>query len=248
VLLEDKVAVVYGAAGYIGRAVSTAFARRGAAVALVGRRPDGLADVAEEIEANGGRAWTAIVDATDPAGVERHLSELVEREGRIDVSFNATTYRVVQNIPLTEMALVDFQAPIVGASRTHFVTATAAARRMSEQGSGAIILLSSSASYETRHQMGGFNVACAAIEALVRGLAGEVGPKGVRVVGVRPNLMPETAPGLPDAYIGSLVKDTTLGRLPRLSELAGTAAFLASDAAGAMSGTVLNLSCGAIPL
>ncbi len=116
---------------------------------------------------------------------------------------------------------------------------------MVRQRSGVVVLLSSTAARESRHRMGGFNLACASVEALVRGLAGEVGRQGVRVVGLRPNFTPETA-GAREEDLPELVDDTLLGRLPRLAEVAGAAVFLASDAAGASTGTVLDLSCGAI--
>ncbi|WP_083260030.1 SDR family NAD(P)-dependent oxidoreductase [Cellulosimicrobium cellulans] len=129
--------------------------------------------------------------------------------------------------------------------RPTFLTATTAARHMVRQRSGVVVLLSSTAARESRHRMGGFNLACASVEALVRGLAGEVGRQGVRVVGLRPNFTPETA-GAREEDLPELVDDTLLGRLPRLAEVAGAAVFLASDAAGASTGTVLDLSCGAI--
>jgi len=132
------------------------------------------------------------------------------------------------------------------AARTHFVTATAAARRMSTRGSGVIVMLSSSAARESRHRMGGFNLACAAIEALTRSLAGEVGAQGVRVVALRPNFTPETTPGVSESDLQPLLQDTLLGRLPRLAEVASTAVFLASDGAGAITGAVVNLTCGAV--
>jgi NAD(P)-dependent dehydrogenase (short-subunit alcohol dehydrogenase family) len=97
---------------------------------------------------------------------------------------------------------------------------------MMERGSGVIILLSATSAKEWRHEMGGFSLACAAIEALTRSLAGEVGRRGVRVVGIRTNLNPETI-GLTDDDVPELVRDTVLGRLPRLTELAGTAVYLA---------------------
>jgi 3-oxoacyl-[acyl-carrier protein] reductase len=153
---------------------------------------------------------------------------------------------VTQDVPLTEIALTDFLDPITSLCRTHFVTATAAARQMSAQGSGVIIMLSATSVMETRHQMGGFNLANAGIEALTRSLAGEIGRRGVRVVGIRSNFTPETYPEVTEEDVAPLVKDTLIGRLPRLSEIAGTAVYLASPAAGAMTGAVVNLSCGAI--
>lgn len=245
-LLDGKNAVVYGAAGAIGGAVSRAFARAGASVFLAGRTPATLEAVADDIRSAGGRAQVAPVDAQDRDAVEAHADEVVARAGSLDVSFNATSFRALQNVALVDIRLQDFLAPVVEAARTHFITATAAARRMTRQGSGVIILLSSSAAKETRHQMGGFNLACAGIEALTRSLAGEVGRHGVRVVGLRPNFTPETRPGLSESALPFLVKDTLLGRLPRLSEVADTAVYLASPAAGAMAGAVVDLSCGAI--
>jgi 3-oxoacyl-[acyl-carrier protein] reductase len=115
--------------------------------------------------------------------------------------------------------------PIVDAARAHFVTSTTAARRMTAQGSGVIVMLSSSAARESRHQMGGFNLACASIEALTRSLAGEVGRQGVRVVCLRPNFTGPTPPPL-------------RGRRHRR--------FRRVDHAGAMTGAVVNLTCGAI--
>jgi NAD(P)-dependent dehydrogenase (short-subunit alcohol dehydrogenase family) len=85
--------------------------------------------------------------------------------------------------------------------------------------------------------MGGFNLACAAIEALTRSLAGEVGRQGVRVVRIRPGMTDD---------VPQLVKDTLIDRLPRLAEVGDTAVYVASAGAGAMTGAVVNLSCGAI--
>ena len=245
-LLENKNAIVYGAAGSIGGAVACAYAREGARVFLAGRTLARLDEVAAGIRARGGAAETAQVDALDKDAVDAHASHVVKTAGRIDVSFNAVAVDVVQNIPLTEIGLDDFMAPVTGICRTNFLTATAAARHMTAQGSGVIVMLTASSAKESRHQMGGFSLANAAIEALARSLAGEIGRHGVRVAGIRSNFTPETYPGVTDEDLRPLLKDTLLGRLPRLAELAGTAVYLASDAAGAVTGAMINLTCGAI--
>ena len=170
----------------------------------------------------------------------------MEAAGRLDVSFNAVGIDAVQEVALVDLALEDFMTPVTQAARTNFLTATAAARRMTHQGSGAIVLLSSSAARESGPLMGGFSLACAAIECLARALAGEVGRDGVRVVALRPNFTPETTPEVDLADVQYLVDGTALGRLPRLAEVADAAAFAASDGAGAMTGAVVNLTCGAI--
>lgn len=74
--------------------------------------------------------------------------------------------RVVQNIPLTEMSTDDFLGPILGLCRTHFLTATAAVRHMTAQGSGVVVTLTATSAKESRHEMGGFSLANAAIEAM----------------------------------------------------------------------------------
>jgi 3-oxoacyl-[acyl-carrier protein] reductase len=245
-LLENKNAVVYGAAGAIGGAVARAYGQAGARVFLAGRTQAALDAVADAIRADGGTADVAEIDAMDKAAVDAHAEYVVATGGGLDVSFNAVSVPVVQNIPLTSISLEDFLAPFNGICRTNFLTATAAARHMTARGSGTITILSATSTKETRHEMGGFNLACAANEALLRSLAGEVGRTGVRVVGIRSNFTPETYPGVTDEDVAPLIRDTLLGRLPRLAELAGTAVYLASDAAGAMTGAVVNLSCGAI--
>jgi 3-oxoacyl-[acyl-carrier protein] reductase len=246
VQLPGKNAVVYGAAGAMGAAVARAFAQEGATVFLAGRTLAKLDRVVEEIRSAGGAAETAQVDAMDQTSVTAHADHVANTAGSIDVSFNAISFPVVQGVPLVDMPLEDFMAPVAAAARTHFITATTAARHMVAQGSGVIVFLSATAALESRHQMGGFNLACAGIEALTRSLAGEVGPYGVRVVALRPNFTPETVPGFTDDDAPKNVSDTLLGRLPRLREVAGTAVYLASDASGAMTGAVINLSCGAV--
>jgi 3-oxoacyl-[acyl-carrier protein] reductase len=245
-LLEHKNAIVYGGGGSMGGAVARAFAREGASVFLAGRTLSKLDTVADEIIAAGGVAETAQVDVFDQPGVEAHARGVAREAGSIDVSFNATGMNAVQGVPLVELSLDDFMTPITESARSHFITATAAARLMSVQGSGVIVMLSSSAAGESRHRMGGFNLACAAIEAFTRSLAGEVGRDGVRVVCLRPNFSPETTPGISAAEVQPLVDDTLLGRLPRLAEVAGTAVFVASEQAGAMTAAIVNLTCGAL--
>jgi 3-oxoacyl-[acyl-carrier protein] reductase len=244
ILLENKNAVVYGGGGSMGGAVARAFAPEGANVFLAGRTLAKLDAVAEEITAAGGVVETAQLDALDQQAVANHVDEVAKKAGSIDVCFNAVGLNAVQGIPLVDMSLEDFLTPVKEAAC--FVTATAAARRMAAQGSGVIVMLSSSASRESGPKMGGFSLACAAIECLTRSLAGEVGRRGVRVVAVRPNFTPETTPEVSLSDVQFLVDGTALGRLPRLAEVADTVAFVASDQPGAMTGAAVNLTCGAI--
>jgi NAD(P)-dependent dehydrogenase (short-subunit alcohol dehydrogenase family) len=258
-LLENRNAVVYGAGGAVGGAVARAFAREGANVFLAGRTRPPLEAVAEDISSTGGRVRVAQVDALDRDAVEAHAASVAEAGG-IDISFNAIWIRGdLQGTPLLEMTLDNFIAPISAAAATHFLTATAAARHMVGRGSGVILTLSSSsarlAARDQRfHATGGFGVACGVVETFTRVLAAEVGPRGVRVVCLRPDGLPETwgaghPPSEPfdEGSVGKFMTDgTILGRLPSLAEVGDTAAFLASDRASAITRTVINLSCGSV--
>ena len=88
-LLEEKVAVVYGAGGSIGGAAARSFAREGARVFLAGRTAASLETVAGDIRGAGGTAETAVVDALDEAAVDGFVDGVAGLTGRIDVSFNA---------------------------------------------------------------------------------------------------------------------------------------------------------------
>jgi 3-oxoacyl-[acyl-carrier protein] reductase len=161
-LLEDRSTVIYGEGGAIGGAVARAFAREGARIFLAGRTLESLDAVAGEIFAAGGTAETARVDALDEQSIERHIGEVVEQAGSIDVSFNAISIRDVQLIPLVDMSREDFVSPIVTGPTTHFLTARAVARRMAERGSGVILTLSASAvrADVPGVYVGGFGIAC----------------------------------------------------------------------------------------
>lgn len=256
VLLEDRNAVIYGGGGAIGGAVARAFAREGARVFLAGRTLATLDEVAGEIRSAGGTAETARVDALDGEEVEKHLGEVVDRAGSIDVSFNAISIRDVQLIPLSEMSREDFMSPILTGTSTHFLTARAAGRRMAEKGSGVILTLSASAvrAHVPDVYVGGFGVACAAVEALTKQLAAEFGPRGVRVNCLRSEGIPESWQGASTedwsastGEIEAFLKERSLlGRVTTLADAGNAAAFLASDLAAATTGTVFNLTSGTV--
>jgi 3-oxoacyl-[acyl-carrier protein] reductase len=248
-LLQDKTAIIYGAGGAIGSAVARAFGAEGARVFLTGRNLAQVQAVAEEIAAAGGSAEAAEVDALDEEAVDRHVDQVAEQAGGIDVSFNAVGVHAVQGTPLTELALSDFAYPISTWPATQFLTARAAARHMVTKRKGVILTLTASPARLALPGAGGFGVACAAIEALTRTLAAELGPQGVRVVCLEPHRIADSGasadPRSDGAEFRKALEDMTLlKRLPTLAEVANTAVFLASDHAGAMTGAVANLTGG----
>ncbi len=262
-LLEHKVAVIYGAGGPIGGAVARAFAREGARVFLAGRTRAKLDTVADEIRSHGGVADTAVVDALDEQAVDAYVDAVVEQAGYIDISFNLISYGDVQE-PLTEISVDDFTRPITTAMRTQFLTTRAAARHMINRGSGVILAFGGNGP-QTLPRLGGFKVALDAIEGLRRQWACELGRHGIRVVWLQTTGLPEairdTGELQPDygTGIGSgkgmtraeliawMQGKTMLNRLTSLAEVGNAAAFMASDKAGAMTAAVANLSCGQTP-
>jgi 3-oxoacyl-[acyl-carrier protein] reductase len=139
VLLENKSAVIYGAGGSIGSAVARAFAREGAKVFLAGRTEAKLKAVADEVRAAGRQAETAVVDALDEEAVDRHADAVVAEAGSLDISFNLISHPYTHGVPLAEMTVDDFIAPVETAARTTFITARAAARHMIPRHSGVIL-------------------------------------------------------------------------------------------------------------
>lgn len=258
-LLQGKNAVIYGGGGAIGSAVARAFAREGAKVFLAGRTLSKLEGAAEQIRAVGGVAETAQVDALDEQAVEKHAGEVARRAGRIDILFNAVGVEDVQGAPLQEMAVQDFIQPIITAARTQFLTTKAVARHMTKNGSGVILAITAQAGRKPYPDVGGFGVACAAIEGFCRQLAAELGPQGIRVVCLRSAGSPD-APGVeevfrrhaenagisPKEFEARIAEGTLLKRLPKLAEVANAAVLMASDHASAITGAVANVTCGEI--
>ncbi|GAB2954779.1 SDR family oxidoreductase [Streptomyces pseudoechinosporeus] len=246
-LLEEKVAVVYGAGGSIGGAAARAFAREGARVFLAGRTAASLETVAGDVRGAGGTAETAVVDALDEAAVDGFVDGVAARAGRIDVSFNAIGIGDVQQ-PLMEISMADFLQPITTAMRSQFLTTRAAARHMTARGSG-VILAFGGGGTQTLPGLGGFKIALDALEGLRRQWAIELGPHGIRVVTLKSGGVPESIPdGFPgkEAITDSLVKETQLGRAATLADVGDVAAFVASDRARMLTATDVNISCGAI--
>jgi 3-oxoacyl-[acyl-carrier protein] reductase len=147
--------------------------------------------------------------------------------------------------------------PIDGFLRSNLIIARAAARQMTD--GGAILTFSTAGARFARPGNLGFGTSCAAIEQLTQRLAAELGPSGVRVVCLRPTALADPTPYTrevfaPLAAAEGLTVDqmlarwgtdqTLLGRLPTLAQVSDAAVFLASERAGAITGAVIDLTCG----
>ena len=259
-MLKAQVAVIYGAGGASGSAVARAFAAEGVKLFLTGRHLASVEAVAKDIVSAGGSAEAAEVDALDEQAVDRHLQSVTDKAGRVDISFNAIGIPNPKlRMPLVELDVEQFSLPIATYTRSYFLTARLTARRMVANRSGVIMTVTSTPSRTGTPWVGGGGPAMAAVEALTRDLSAELAPQGIRVVGLRPQGMPETgrikesfglyakASGMTwEQFQELLAGRTHTRRLSTLAETANVAVFIASDQASGMTGTVVNLSMGSL--
>jgi NAD(P)-dependent dehydrogenase (short-subunit alcohol dehydrogenase family) len=249
-LLEGKTAIVYGA-GPLGAGVARKFASEGARVFVASRRREPL----EALERDG--IEVTVLDALDEGAVDAHLRDVVAKTGSVDVSFNLTSRDDKQMTPLVDLSVDDATRAPGTALRSQFITARAAARRMVEQGSGVILTVTSGTARYPTAGMGNTGSADATVEAFMRTLAPEVGPSGVRVVGIYTAGVAESltaermelVTGQPmdvDAVLAGLAQATMLKRPCSLEGVTSTAAFLASDGARDITGTIVNVTCGMV--
>ena len=151
------------------------------------------------------------------------------------------------------------EVPIATYTTSYFVTARLAARRMLANRSGVIMTVTAITSRTGVPLVGGRGPAMAAVEALTRGLSTELAPQGIRVVGLRPQGMPETglikeafalyakAQGVRwEQFLEVYASRTHPRRLTTLAEMTNVAVFMASDKASGMTGTIVNLSMGSL--
>lgn len=257
-LLKNKVAVVYGASGSVGGAVARAFAREGAIVHLVARRQGPLDAVAQTIRQQGGIAHIAQADALDPDAVAAQLEQMIALSGPVGIAFSAIDWGDSQGQNLIEMSFQRFITPVERGLKSWFNIGGALARHMGENGGGVILGITANAAREAYTQMGGFGVACAAVEHFLRHLAVESGPRGVRCCWVRSPGSPDAA-GVREAWLlharergisfeemyQEVAKDTPLRRIASLAQVADAAVLLASDLASCMTATLANVTGGA---
>jgi NAD(P)-dependent dehydrogenase (short-subunit alcohol dehydrogenase family) len=252
--LQNRTAIVWGGAGSIGTAAARRLVEEGATVYLAGRTEDTL----KEAAAATGVARYGVVDVLDEEAVTAFVARVVAETGRLDVSFNVAARGDVQGAPLLQMPTEDFVKPVVQGITGSFHTARAAARQMVEQGSGVVLELDSASGRGSGPMMGGTGAADGAKDALVRDLAQEVGPSGVRVVGIwtaglTDSLTAEKLGAVLGAPVSQEMVDGIITNLdsmrmtkksPVTTQIAATAAFLASDGAAGITGTWINVTAG----
>src|SRR5262249_33358472 len=235
----------------IGSAVAAAFARAGATVFVA----DHTEDTIKKLAAAHTQLQTARLDVLDKDAVAAFVHSVVEKTGRVDISFCATSTHTPggeQGAALNELGFEDFSMPIIDYTRATFNTATAASQYMIKQHAGVIMGMTAIPAHVPFPFTAGFGPAWAAVEAMLRLLAAELGPHGVRTVcllspgseGAADKTLARAPPQLDPRMKGlgeRWMSRNLLGRGPTLEEVGAMAAFMASDLAGATTGTTISL-------
>jgi NAD(P)-dependent dehydrogenase (short-subunit alcohol dehydrogenase family) len=254
--VTDRVAVVTGGNRGIGRAIAIALAADGFAVAVTARDTDALADTVAAIEADGGTALALPCDVRDEESVAtmaRHVVGL----GRVHTVV-ANAGIAGPTAPLHEIQLAEWRDCLATDLDGVFLTFRAFVPAMIESGAGSLVAISSMTGKRPLHGRTPYAAAKMGVIGLVRTLAVELGPHGIRVNAVCPGAV--AGPRIDDvirrqAATRGITEDeallaftgaSPLARLVKANEVAAACAYLASDAAASITGEDLNVSAGVV--
>jgi NAD(P)-dependent dehydrogenase (short-subunit alcohol dehydrogenase family) len=252
--LSGKVAVITGGAGGLGRACTLALGRAGMSVAVCDRDPDAVSTVEKMLGDLGVAGHLATFDVRDSEALSRFFGEVDERFGRINVLVNIPGggFRkpVVDMTPNGTSAVVRQNFLYVLEACQH------AARRMIDQGTGgSIVNMTTIEAHRAMPDMGVYGAMKAAVSHLTMTLAVELGPHGIRVNAVAPDLFPNESTAAAGFSTADLDSPTThreyqiavpLGRKGEDADLAGPVVFLASDLSSYVTGTTIHIDGGTL--
>lgn len=226
--LAGRVALVTGASRGIGRAIATALAEEGAAVAVLSTRLDGAAPVADALRAAGGRAHAVAADVASPLAVDRALAEVRRALGPVDVLVNNAG--IALRRPLAETSDADFERVLAVNLAGPFHLARRLGPEMAARGWGRLVNVSSISGTLGTAQMSAYCASKWGLNGLTRALAEELKPGGVLVAAVLP---------------GSVETDMLTGSpwRPQMTpaEVARVVRFLCAEAPLAMSGSLVEM-------
>lgn len=256
-LLEDQVALVTGAGSGIGREIALRFAEEGASVVLTGRSVDGMQDVAAQIRAVGRTALVVPMDLRDHASIPAAVEQATQELGRVDVLVNNSGVGGPTK-PLWELTAREWDETFDVNVTGTFLCCRAVLPQMVERGSGSIVVIGSITGKRPLVNRSPYAASKTALIGLVRTLAAETGPLGVRVnllspggvAGDRLTWVIEhqaSSRGITvDQARDEFAADAALRRLVQPSEVADVAAFLASPRSSAVTGEDVNVAAGLV--
>jgi len=240
--LTAKVALVTGGSRGLGAAIAQRLASDGAAVAITyTSSPDKAAEVVRSIEAAGGRALAIRADSADPEAVKAAVAETVSKLGRLDILVNNAG--VLTIAPIDQFSLEDFDRTIAVNVRAVFVASQAAAIHL-PQGGRIINIGSVNADYMPFAGGSVYALSKAAVAGFTRGLARDLGPRGITVNNVQPGPVATDMNPATGAFADGLKKIMALGRYGRGEEVAGLVSYLAGPDGGYVTGASLTIDGG----
>jgi NAD(P)-dependent dehydrogenase (short-subunit alcohol dehydrogenase family) len=243
--------LVTGAASGIGAAVCRALAAPGVAILLHTRRNrDGVAAVAAEVRAAGAKAEITLADLAAPAAAAAVIEAAVNRFGGLDVLVSNAGF--ADRTPFAALSDAAMSASVEAIQGGFFRLARAAIPHLRVATDARIIAVSSFVAHAFRTDVASFPASAAAkagVEALVRALAVELGPAGITVNAVVPGFIRKDAGAHRAIDPAALARQTAgipLGRIGLPAEVAAAVAFLASSAAGYITGQALHVDGGLV--
>jgi len=245
--LSGKTAIVTGSSRGIGRAIAEEMAAHGADVVISSRKQDACEEVANEINARGaGKAIAIAASISDKEALQHLVDETRRQLGRIDVLIcNAASNPYFG--PMAGITDDQFRKIMDNNVLSNHWLTSMVAPEMVERGEGSIVIVSSVGGITSSTVIGAYNISKAADLQLVRNLAAEFGPSGVRVNAIAPGLVrTDFARALwehPD-ILKSVTKVAALRRIGEPREIAGAAIFLASQAGSFVTGQTLVVDGG----
>ncbi|MBB3064095.1 SDR family oxidoreductase [Limibacillus halophilus] len=247
--LEEKVAVITGAASGFGEGIAKRFAEEGAAVVVADLNATRGEAVAQNLSQLGGRAAFQRADVTSRDDVETMIQTALDRFGRLDILVNNAGFSH-RNQPLMEVTEADFDRTYAVNVKAIYLATLAAVPAFRLGGGGVIINTTSTAGLRPRPGLTWYNGSKGAANILTKSMAVELAPEKIRVNAICPVIgetgLLETFMGLPDTPENRAKFTATipLGRMSRPLDIANAALYLASDEAEFLTGVLLEVDGG----